>query len=195
MPTKHQGVALRSIGDPVLYLSNPPGVTDSRRRKMLDGLGELNQKKLAEVGDPEINARIAQYEMAYRMQTSVPELTDLSGEPESIDKLYGDAVRKPGTFALFGGNSKEAVSMSETLDLKPEIEAKKVPDLRESFKKGISLISMLLLLVATFQLYFSIGRIIDTWFEYQYAMIFEAAYYLFVLLVSLYIIRLYIIKR
>jgi hypothetical protein len=85
--------------------------------------------------------------------------------------------------------------VSETLDIKPETNAEKAPDLRENFKKGIFLISMLLLLVATFQLYFSIGRIIDTWFEYQYAMIFEAAYYLFVLLVSLYIIRLYIIKR
>lgn len=85
--------------------------------------------------------------------------------------------------------------MSETLDMRPETNAEKVPDLKENFKKGIFLISMLLLLVATFQLYFSIDRIIDTWFEYQYALIFKAVYYLFVLLVSLYIIRLYIVKR
>jgi hypothetical protein len=79
--------------------------------------------------------------------------------------------------------------------MRQEKEAEKVPDLGENFKKGIFLISMLILLVATFQLYFSIDRIIDTWFEYQYAMIFKAVYYLFVLLVSLYIIRLYIVKR
>jgi len=85
--------------------------------------------------------------------------------------------------------------VSETLDMRPETEAEKVSDLGENFKKGVFLISMLLLLVATFQLYFSIESIIDTWFEYQYAMIFKAAYYLFVLLVSLYIIRLYIVKR
>lgn len=85
--------------------------------------------------------------------------------------------------------------MSETLDMRPETNAEKVPDMRENFKKGIFLISMLLLLVATFQLYFSIDRIIDTWFEYQYALIFKAVYYFFVLLVSLYIIRLYIVKR
>jgi hypothetical protein len=99
LPTKHQGVSLRSVGDPVLYLSNPPGVTDSRRRKMLDGLGELNQQKLAEVGDPEINARIAQYEMAYRMQTSVPELTDISKEPKEVLEMYGPEVTQPGTYA------------------------------------------------------------------------------------------------
>ncbi len=85
--------------------------------------------------------------------------------------------------------------MSETLDTRPETKAEKVSDLGENFKKGIFLIAMLLLLVTTFQLYFSIERIIDTWFEYQYAMVFKAVYYLFVLLVSLYIIRLYIVKR
>ncbi len=99
LPTKHQGVSLRSVGDPVLYLSNPPGITDSRRRKMLDGLSELNQQKLAEVGDPEINARIAQYEMAYRMQTSVPELTDISKEPKEVLDMYGAEVTQPGTYA------------------------------------------------------------------------------------------------
>lgn len=85
--------------------------------------------------------------------------------------------------------------MSETLDMRPEVKMEKKSDLGENFKKGIFLISMLLLLVATFQLYFSIERIIDTWFEYQYAILFKAVYYLFVLLISLYIIRLYIIKR
>jgi len=99
LPTKHQGVALRSVGDPVLYLSNPPGVTDSRRRRMLDGLSALNQTKLADVGDPEINARIAQYEMAYRMQTSVPELTNLASESKETLEMYGPDVNTPGTYA------------------------------------------------------------------------------------------------
>lgn len=99
IPTRHQGVALRSAGDPVLYLSNPPGVSDSRRRKMLDGLGELNQQKLAEVGDPEINARIAQYEMAYRMQSSVPELTNIANESKETLEMYGPQVTEPGTYA------------------------------------------------------------------------------------------------
>ena len=99
LPTKHQGVALRSVGDPVLYLSNPPGVTDSRRRRMLDGLAALNQAKLADVGDPEINARIAQYEMAYRMQTSVPELTNIASESKETLEMYGPDVNTPGTYA------------------------------------------------------------------------------------------------
>ena len=99
LPSKHQGVSLRSSGDPVLYLSDPPGLSGAGRRRMLDGLAELNQKLYAEVGDPEIQTRIAQYEMAYRMQSSVPELMDLSGEPESVLSLYGPDVRKPGTFA------------------------------------------------------------------------------------------------
>jgi hypothetical protein len=99
LPTKHQGVALRSVGDPVLYLSNPPGVNAESRRNMLDGLAELNQQKLAEIGDPEINARIAQYEMAFRMQTSVPELVDISDEPQHVLDLYGPDVKEPGTFA------------------------------------------------------------------------------------------------
>ncbi|MFM8580611.1 MAG: DUF1501 domain-containing protein [Planctomycetaceae bacterium] len=99
LPTRHQGVALRSVGDPVLYLSNPPGVNDTRRRRMLDGLSALNQTRLAEVGDPEINARIAQYEMAYRMQSSVPELTDLSQETAATLDMYGPDVKTPGTYA------------------------------------------------------------------------------------------------
>lgn len=99
LPSKHQGVSLRSQGDPVLYLSNPPGVDRKARRTMLDALGQLNQQQFDAVGDPEINTRIAQYEMAYRMQTSVPDLMDLSGEPKHILEQYGPDVTKPGTFA------------------------------------------------------------------------------------------------
>jgi hypothetical protein len=99
LPTRHQGVALRSTGDPVLYLSDPPGVDAKTRREMLDGLAELNQKRLEQKGDPEIAARIAQYEMAFRMQTSVPELTDISGESQKVLDLYGPEVKQPGTFA------------------------------------------------------------------------------------------------
>lgn len=99
LPTKYQGVKFRSVGDPVLYLSNPPGVSREDRRVYLDALGKLNQAELDEVGDPEIATRIAQYEMAFRMQSSVPELTDLSKEPESTFELYGPDSRKPGTFA------------------------------------------------------------------------------------------------
>jgi hypothetical protein len=99
LPSRHQGVALRSIGDPVLYLSNPDGVDQATRRQMLDGLAKLNQKRLAEQGDPEIAARIAQYEMAFRMQMPVPELTDITGEPQSTLDLYGPEVKDKGTFA------------------------------------------------------------------------------------------------
>src|ERR1700722_10227523 len=89
LPSKYQGVALRSSGAPVLYLSNPPGVDAASRRRMLDALSELNRKELETVGDPEINTRIAKSEMAYRMQTSVPELPNLSDEPKHILYLYG----------------------------------------------------------------------------------------------------------
>jgi hypothetical protein len=99
LPSKHQGVALRSAGDPVLFLSNPPGVDAATRRRMLDALDRLNHKEFAVVADPETQTRIAGYEMAFRMQTSVPELMDLSGESESTLALYGPDVRKPGTFA------------------------------------------------------------------------------------------------
>ena len=99
LPSKYQGVALRSQGDPVLYLSNPPGVSDDTRRSMLDALSQLNQEQYQQVLDPEINDRIAQYEMAYRMQTSVPELTDLSGETQATLDMYGPEVTKAGTFA------------------------------------------------------------------------------------------------
>jgi hypothetical protein len=99
LPSKHQGVALRSNGDPVLFLSNPAGVDVATRRRMLDALARLNQKQLDEVADPETQARIAQYEMAFRMQSSVPELIDLSREPKRILDMYGPDVHKPGTFA------------------------------------------------------------------------------------------------
>lgn len=99
LPSEYQGVALRSTGDPVLYLSNPPGVDDAMRRSMLDRLALLNRKIHDDIGDPETNARIAQYEMAYRMQASVPELTDLNTEPDSTFELYGPDSRTPGTFA------------------------------------------------------------------------------------------------
>ena len=99
LSTRHQGVSLRSTGDPVLYLSNPQGISARLRRRMLDQVAELNQQRYSEVGDPEIQARIAQYEMAYRMQTSVPELTDISGESRKTLEMYGPEVSKPGTFA------------------------------------------------------------------------------------------------
>lgn len=99
LPSKHQGVALRSQGDPVLFLSNPAGVDASTRRRMLDSLARINQHTLDRFGDPETQARITQYEMAFRMQSSVPELTDLSDEPKHVLEMYGPDVHKPGTFA------------------------------------------------------------------------------------------------
>src|SRR5207237_6694560 len=99
LPTKHQGVALRSTGDPVLFLSNPQGVDATTRRRTLDAINRLNHHEFEQFADPETQARIAQYEMAFRMQTSVPELTDISNEPQSILDLYGPDVHKPGTFA------------------------------------------------------------------------------------------------
>jgi len=99
LPTRYQGVKFRSVGDPVLYLSDPPGFSRADRRTYLDGLNELNKLNADEYGDPEIATRIAQYEMAFRMQASVPELTDLSKEPQHVLDLYGPDVKKPGTFA------------------------------------------------------------------------------------------------
>jgi hypothetical protein len=95
----YAGVALRSGGDPVLYINNPEGVPAAIRRRMLDAVGELNQLQHTKIGDPETLVRISQYEMAFRMQASVPELTDLSKEPENIYQLYGEDARKGGTFA------------------------------------------------------------------------------------------------
>lgn len=99
LPSKYQGVRFRSSGDPVLYLSNPPGISPVTRRRMLDGIDKLNQLLAEDYGDPEIETRVAQYELAYRMQTSVPELTDLSKEPDSVFEMYGPDSRKPGTYA------------------------------------------------------------------------------------------------
>ena len=99
LPSRYQGVRFRSSGDPVLYLSDPPGVNRKSRRRMLDSLAELNKIRSEAFSDPEIDTRIAQYEMAYRMQTSVPDLMDLSDEPDHIFDLYGPDSRKPGTFA------------------------------------------------------------------------------------------------
>ena len=99
LPSKYQGVKFRSMGDPVLFLSDPPGVAKSSRARFIDDLGKLNQLEYEEFGDPETTARIAQYEMAYRMQTSVPELTDISKEPAHTFELYGSDSRKPGTYA------------------------------------------------------------------------------------------------
>jgi hypothetical protein len=99
LPSRHQGVELRAKGDPVLYLSNPDGVDRATRRRMLDALAKLNQRQFEAIGDPEISTRIAQYEMAFRMQASVPELLDLSGESQKTFDLYGPDSRKPGTFA------------------------------------------------------------------------------------------------
>ena len=99
LDSRYQGVQFRSGKEPILYLTNPEGVTAHGRRSMLDTLKALNQEQYTAQLDPEIESRIAQYEMAFRMQTSVPEVTDLSGEPESTFALYGEDARKPGTFA------------------------------------------------------------------------------------------------
>ncbi len=99
LPSEHQGVNFRGTGDPVLYLSNPPGINSTTRRRMLDGLGKLNTRQYQALGDPEINTRISQYEMAFRMQTSVPDLVDVSKESQNTLEMYGSDVKKPGTFA------------------------------------------------------------------------------------------------
>ncbi|PHN01302.1 DUF1501 domain-containing protein [Flavilitoribacter nigricans] len=99
LPTRHQGVQFRSGKDPVLYLNNPEGYDGRDRREMLDYLKKLNEFQRDAYHDPEIDNRIAQYEMAYRMQTSVPEVTDLSGEPDWVYDLYGPDSRDPGTYA------------------------------------------------------------------------------------------------
>jgi hypothetical protein len=99
LPSKYQGVKLRSQGDPVLYLSDPGRLGARSRRKLLNSLEQLNALREQEIGDPEINTRIAQYEMAYRMQTSVPELARITDEPQSTFALYGEAAKQPGTHA------------------------------------------------------------------------------------------------
>ena len=99
LPSRFQGVKFRSQGDPVLYLNDPTGASPKSRRNLLDHLAKLNRLREEQVGDPEISSRIAQYEMAYRMQTSVPELADISDEPASTFELYGDDAKQPGTHA------------------------------------------------------------------------------------------------
>ncbi|MDP7016943.1 MAG: DUF1501 domain-containing protein [Pirellulaceae bacterium] len=99
LPSRLQGVALRALGDPVLFLSNPAGVDRATRAKMLEGLAKLNALQFEQAGDPETTARTSQYEMAFRMQASVPELTDFSQEPKHVLDMYGPDVLKPGTFA------------------------------------------------------------------------------------------------
>ncbi|TWU09012.1 hypothetical protein CA54_42520 [Symmachiella macrocystis] len=99
LPSSYQGVQFRSVGDPVMYLSNPPGLDGAGRRELLDGLSQINQLQQSQFGDPEIATRIASFEMAYRMQTSVPELIDVSGETKETLEMYGDDVAKPGTYA------------------------------------------------------------------------------------------------
>ena len=99
LPSRYQGVRFRSGADPVLYLSNPPGVDNAARRQMLDDIGRLNHLHYLAEGDAEISTRIAQYELAYRMQTSVPDLTDSSDEPQHVFDMYGPDSQKPGTYA------------------------------------------------------------------------------------------------
>src|SRR5262249_19877580 len=99
LPSVHQGVQFRSGGAPGLYLDNPPGVSGEARQKAPDRLAELAATPAAGLGDPEVNTRVAQYEMAFRMQTSVPEVVDVSKEPADTFELYGEDAKKPGTFA------------------------------------------------------------------------------------------------
>jgi hypothetical protein len=99
LPGEHAGVGFRSGVDPILYINNPPGVSAAARRNTLDGLKALNEINYQQVGDPETHTRIQQYEMAFRMQSSVPELTDLASEPATTKELYGPDVDKPGSFA------------------------------------------------------------------------------------------------
>jgi hypothetical protein len=99
LPGEHAGVSFRSKGDPILFINNPPGVSDSVRRRTIDGLNALNSLNFQRTGDPETQTRIQQYEMAFRMQASVPELTDIASEPEHTFKMYGNAAKTPGTFA------------------------------------------------------------------------------------------------
>ncbi len=99
LPGKHAGVSFRSGGDPILYINNPPGVSSAVRRQMLDGVREMNELNFRQVGDPETHTRIDQFELAFRMQSSVPELTNVANEPAGTYALYGEEARKPGTFA------------------------------------------------------------------------------------------------
>jgi len=99
LPGEHAGVSFRSKGDPILFINNPPGVPDSVRRQTIEGINGMNQLNYESFGDPETRVRIQQYEMAFRMQASVPELTDIKSEPDHVYKLYGEAAKTPGSFA------------------------------------------------------------------------------------------------
>jgi hypothetical protein len=99
LPGEHAGCSFRTAGDPILFINNPPGVPGEIRRRTLDGLKALNELNYRQVGDPETHTRIQQYELAFRMQSSVPELTDIAREPEGTFQLYGEAAKNPGTFA------------------------------------------------------------------------------------------------
>jgi uncharacterized protein (DUF1501 family) len=99
LPGKHQGVKFRGSGEPVAYVNDPAGVNRSMRRAMLDDIGQLDQLNANAMGDPEISTRISQYELAFRMQTAIPELTDISNEPPEVLEMYGPDVHKPGTYA------------------------------------------------------------------------------------------------
>ena len=99
LPSRFQGVEFHTQGDPVHYLSNPPGVTRQRQREIIDAIAELDRQRDAVVDNPEIDTRLSQYEMAFRMQMSVPELMDLADEPESVIEMYGPRVAQPGSFA------------------------------------------------------------------------------------------------
>jgi hypothetical protein len=99
LPGQHAGVSFRTAGDPILYINNPPGVPSDIRRASLDGVSALDQMNFERLHDPQTETRIQQYELAYRMQSSVPDLTDLASEPDSTYKMYGDAAKQPGTFA------------------------------------------------------------------------------------------------
>ena len=99
LPSRHQGIQFRSTGEPVLFLNNPKGHTAADRRRVIDAINKLNQVQLDDIGDPEVATRISQYEMAFRMQTSVPKLTDLSNETAATFEMYGEDSRKPGSFA------------------------------------------------------------------------------------------------
>src|SRR5258708_8062128 len=117
LPSRYQGVKFRSVGDPVLYLSNPEGLNSTDRRRFLNALDKLDQINSEGFGDPEITTRISQYEMAFRMQTSVPELTDLSKEPAHTFELYGEDAKTPGTFASSPYSSKVCRSEEHTSEL------------------------------------------------------------------------------
>ena len=99
LPSKHQGVNLRSGKEPVLYLKDPEGIDRDLRRRMLDGISKINQEQFEEFGDPETQTRISQYEMAFRMQSSVPDLMDITKESKSVTDLYGPDAQRPGSFA------------------------------------------------------------------------------------------------